>query len=53
MNVSMHKKMLNVKVIDLFCGIGGFRIGFESVKGDCVFSSDIDKFVCETYNNNF
>ena len=42
-----------MKFIDLFCGIGGFRIGFESVKGDCVFSSDIDKFACETYNNNF
>ena len=42
-----------MRFIDLFCGIGGFRIGFESVKGDCVFSSDIDKFACETYNNNF
>lgn len=42
-----------MKFIDLFCGIGGFRIGFESVKGECVFSSDIDKFACETYNNNF
>ena len=39
--------------IDLFCGIGGFRIAFESVGGKCVFSSDIDKYTCETYNANF
>lgn len=39
--------------IDLFCGIGGFRIAFESVGGKCVFSSDIDKYACETYKANF
>ena len=39
--------------IDLFCGIGGFRIAFESVGGKCVFSSDIDKYACETYKENF
>ena len=39
--------------IDLFCGIGGFRIAFESIGGKCVFSSDIDKYACETYKLNF
>ena len=42
-----------MKFIDLFCGIGGFRIAFESVGGKCVFSSDIDKYACATYNANF
>jgi DNA (cytosine-5)-methyltransferase 1 len=42
-----------MKFIDLFCGIGGFRLGFESIGGECVFSSDIDKYACETYYNNF
>jgi len=42
-----------MKFIDLFCGIGGFRIAFESVGGECVFSSDIDKFACNTYYLNF
>jgi DNA (cytosine-5)-methyltransferase 1 len=42
-----------MKFIDLFCGIGGFRIAFESVGGKCVFSSDIDKYACETYRLNF
>lgn len=39
--------------IDLFCGLGGFRIAFEKNGGECVFSSDIDKAARETYKNNF
>ena len=44
---------MGFKFIDLFCGIGGFRIAFESVGGDCVFSSDWDKFSRQTYEANF
>jgi DNA (cytosine-5)-methyltransferase 1 len=43
----------NFKFIDLFSGIGGFRLAFESVGGDCVFSSDIDKWANQTYFENF
>lgn len=39
--------------IDLFCGMGGFRIAFEKQGGKCVFSSDIDKYAQETYFMNF
>jgi len=39
--------------IDLFCGIGGFRIAFERAGGKCVFSSDYDKFSQQTYEANF
>ena len=39
--------------IDLFCGLGGFRIALEKNGGRCVFSSDIDKYVQETYEMNF
>ncbi len=42
-----------MKFIDLFCGIGGFRIALESLGSRCVFSSDIDKHACKTYNDNF
>jgi DNA (cytosine-5)-methyltransferase 1 len=42
-----------MKFIDLFSGIGGFRIALESVGATCVFSSDIDKDACKTYQNNF
>ncbi len=41
------------RFIDLFCGIGGFRIAFESVGGECVFSSDWDRFSQQTYAANF
>ena len=42
-----------MKGIDLFCGIGGFRLAMENSGVDCVFSSDIDKFAQETYRANF
>lgn len=41
------------KFIDLFCGLGGFRLAFEKHGGKCVFSSDIDKAVQEVYFENF
>ncbi len=39
--------------IDLFCGLGGFRIAMEKNGGSCVFSSDNDPKVAEVYQNNF
>ena len=39
--------------IDLFAGIGGIRLGFESVGGTCVFSSEFDEDACRTYEANF
>ena len=41
------------RFIDLFAGIGGIRLGFESVGGHCVFSSEFDKDACATYEANF
>ena len=41
------------KFIDLFAGIGGIRLGFESVCGECVFSSEFDEAACKTYSANF
>lgn len=41
------------RFIDLFAGIGGIRLGFESVGGKCVFSSEIDDDACKTYKANF
>jgi DNA (cytosine-5)-methyltransferase 1 len=41
------------KFIDLFCGIGGFRIPLEKRGLQCVFSSDIDPNVQEIYKQNF
>lgn len=39
--------------IDLFAGIGGMRQGFEAAGGNCVFSSEWDKFAQQTYQANF
>lgn len=49
----------NLKFIDLFCGIGGFRIAFEeaceenNIRSECVFSSDIDRYCQDSYEANF
>lgn len=39
--------------IDLFAGIGGFRLALQSLGGRCVFSSDWDRFARQTYAANF
>lgn len=39
--------------IDLFAGIGGTRLGLESINGRCVFTSEWDKFSQKTYAENF
>jgi DNA (cytosine-5)-methyltransferase 1 len=38
--------------IDLFAGIGGLRVGFESIGGKCVFTSEWDEFAQKTYMAN-
>ena len=40
------------RFIDLFAGIGGTRLGFEAAGGTCVFTSEWDKFACQTYRSN-
>lgn len=39
--------------IDLFAGIGGFRIALSELGGKCVFSSEWDQHAKETYYNNY
>ncbi|HEU5124556.1 MAG TPA: DNA cytosine methyltransferase [Verrucomicrobiae bacterium] len=41
------------RFVDLFCGIGGFRLAFERAGGRCVFSSDWNEKARETYKANF
>lgn len=36
--------------VDLFAGIGGFRIGLERLGGRCIFSSEWDKYAQKTYH---
>ena len=41
------------KFIDLFAGIGGFRLAMQSLGGKCVFTSAWDKDAQKTYRANF
>lgn len=43
----------SIKFIDLFAGIGGIRLGFESIGAECVYTSEWNKFSRETYSANF
>jgi DNA (cytosine-5)-methyltransferase 1 len=51
--------MEKVRFIDLFCGIGGFRVAMEQacqangLVPECVFSSDIDSACQDSYEANF
>ncbi|HBB29695.1 MAG TPA: DNA (cytosine-5-)-methyltransferase [Clostridiales bacterium] len=46
-------KSNKLKFIDLFAGIGGFRLAGDMNGMECVFSSEIDKYSNEVYKNNF
>lgn len=46
------RSLPSFRFIDLFAGIGGTRLGFEAAGGSCVFTSEWDKFACQTYRAN-
>ena len=48
-----EKKLSGFKFIDLFAGIGGFRLALESFGAECVYSSEWDRFAQETYYENY
>jgi len=39
--------------IDLFAGIGGFRMAFQNIGGECIFSSEWDEQAQRTYYANY
>eukprot|EP00929_Paragymnodinium_shiwhaense_P030088 TRINITY_DN17106_c0_g1_i1.p1 TRINITY_DN17106_c0_g1~~TRINITY_DN17106_c0_g1_i1.p1 ORF type:complete len:823 (+),score=190.67 TRINITY_DN17106_c0_g1_i1:95-2563(+) len=41
------------RYIELFAGIGGFRVGLDALGGQCVFASEIDSHARKTYCLNF
>lgn len=48
-----NKELKNYRFIDLFAGLGGFRLALESLGATCVYSNEWDKFAQEVYNANF
>lgn len=52
--ISIDDKCLSgMTFIDLFAGLGGFRIALESLGAKCVYSNEWDKPVQEVYLENF
>lgn len=49
-NASRHRSFA---YIDLFAGIGGLRKGFDAIGGQCVFTSEWNRFSQQTYEANF
>lgn len=47
-----HHPHYAFRFIDLFAGIGGIRRGFESIGGQCVFTSEWNKHAVRTYKAN-
>lgn len=50
---SWQKKGDKFTFIDLFAGIGGFRIALEELGGKCVFTSENNNECAKTYSANF
>ena len=46
-------KNYKFKFIDLFAGIGGFRLALQNLGGKCVFTSEWDEQAQKTYRANF
>lgn len=46
-------KNYKFKFIDLFAGVGGFRLAMQNLGGKCVFTSEWDKDAQKTYRANF
>jgi modification methylase hhaI len=47
------KNLTGLKFIDLFAGLGGFRLALESFGAECVYSNEWDKYAQEVYQMNF
>src|SRR5579862_4388564 len=45
--------MINLKVIDLFCGCGGISAGFKNQGFQVVLGADINPFALKTFRRNF
>lgn len=52
-NIALGLDERKFSFIDLFAGIGGFRIAMQSLGGQCVFSSEWDEAAKETYFQNY
>jgi len=52
-DITSPKRKTDFTFIDLFAGIGGIRLGFESAGGSCIYTSEWNKYAAQTYIRNF
>lgn len=52
-DITLTPSISSFTFIDLFAGIGGFRLAMQEVGGKCVFSSEWDEAAKETYFKNY
>ena len=50
---ALHNAESSFRFIELFAGIGGLRRGFDSIGGQCVFTSEWNSFAQQTYLANY
>lgn len=48
-----EKTLEGMTFIDLFAGLGGFRIALESFGAECVYSNEWDEYAQQVYDDNF
>ncbi|MCK9254250.1 MAG: DNA cytosine methyltransferase [Bacteroidales bacterium] len=46
-------KKYTFNFIDLFAGVGGFRLALQNIGGKCIFTSEYDTNAQKTYRSNF
>jgi DNA (cytosine-5)-methyltransferase 1 len=51
--IPARTKIKDIRIADLFAGIGGIKIGFEKAGFKCIFANDFDKNCKITYDMNF
>jgi DNA (cytosine-5)-methyltransferase 1 len=42
-----------MKVVELFAGVGGFRLGLERAGHEVIWANEYDKYAAQTYDKNF
>ena len=51
--IGIDEERAELRFVDLFAGLGGFHLALSSLGHRCVFASEIDETLRETYYKNF